>query len=80
MRLRVPGSLSALRSASLSFFVTSGGVPFGAKIAFQALTWNSGRPPSFVVGTSGSAGERCGSATAYALIVPAWICGTRFTI
>ena len=64
----------------MSFFVISGGVPFGAKIAFQALTWNSGRPASFVVGTFGRAGERSGSATAYALMVPAWICGTRLGI
>ena len=63
-RFFVVSSASALRSASLSLATISFGVPFGAKMAFQALTWNSGRPPSVVVGTSGSAGERCGSATA----------------
>ena len=42
----------------------SGDVPLGAKIAFQAWAWNSGRPPSFVVGTFGSDGLRSGVATA----------------
>ena len=78
--MRVAGSSSAFRSAPFSFLTISFGVPFGAKIAFQAVTWNSGSPPSLVVGTSGSAAARSGSAIAYALIVPAWICGTRFTI
>ena len=40
------------------------GVPFGAKIAFQAWAWNSGRPASVVVGTSGSDGLRSGVAIA----------------
>lgn len=74
------GSSSAFTSAPFSLATISGGVPLGAKIAFQAETWNSGSPASFVVGTSGMAGERAGSATAKALMVPAWICGTRFTI
>ena len=34
------------------------GVPFGANSAFQADTWKSGNPPSFEVGTFGSAGLR----------------------
>src|SRR5918994_1730709 len=46
--------------ASLSFLTTSGGVPLGANIAFQALTSYPSRPASLVVGTFGSTGERCG--------------------
>src|SRR6266540_9767 len=58
-RLRVAGSSSAFDSVSLSLATISLGVPLGANSAFQALTLYSGNPPSAVVGTSGSAGERC---------------------
>src|SRR6516225_7964799 len=54
-----------------------GGARFlGAKIAFHADTWNSGRPPSCVVGTFLITSERSGVAMATALIVPAWTCET----
>ena len=59
----------------MSLATISFGVPFGAKTAFQALTSYSGSPASFVVGTSGSAGERSGVAMAKALMLPPWICG-----
>jgi hypothetical protein len=36
----------------------------GANSAFQADVWNSGKPASAVVGTSGNAGLRCGVAIA----------------
>src|SRR3989475_2175852 len=70
----------AFPSAPFSLATTSAGVPLGANRAFHALTWNSGRPPSLVVGTSGSAGERFSVAIPYALMLPAWIWGVRVTI
>ena len=62
-RLRVASSSSALSSARRQLVERSAfGVPLGANSAFQAEAWNSGRPASLVVGTSGSAGLRSGGA------------------
>jgi hypothetical protein len=52
-----------LDTAAFNAATIGAGVPFGAKIAFQACAWNFGSPPSIVVGTFGSDGLRSGVAT-----------------
>src|SRR3981189_3711920 len=74
-RLRTFSSSSALAAAALSFSMIGAGVPFGAKIAFQAWAWNAGRPASVVVGRSGKDGLRAGARPAKALMVPRVLVG-----
>ena len=53
---------------------TAGGVPLGASSANQVDDSSCGWPSSAVVGTSGSAGERCGAITAIARTLPLFTC------
>src|SRR5436305_14811107 len=63
-RLRTFSSSNALPAAAFSLARIGAGVPFGAKIAFQAEAWYFGKPASAVVGKSGSDGLRSGVAIA----------------
>ena len=58
----------------------SGGVPRGATSAHQTLASKPGTPASIMVGTSGSAPERCGPVTASGRNFPALICGMAGTM
>src|SRR5258706_14823191 len=51
------------------------GVPAGARIPYQVVTSKFGSPASAAVGTSGSAGARCGATRARARSFPALMCG-----
>ena len=53
-------------SSALSRVTIGRGVPAGASTPYQVVTSKSGSPASAAVGTSGSAGERCGATTASA--------------
>jgi hypothetical protein len=55
-----------LTSSPFTLVMTFLGVPAGARMPYQVVTSKSGRPASAAVGTSGSAGERCGATTASA--------------
>jgi len=62
-RSRISGVRSAAVIVSLSRATTAGGVPAGAKTPNQVDTSNPARPLSFIVGTSGIDGARCGVVT-----------------
>ena len=58
------------------FATTAGGMPAGPTIAYQDTAWNPVSPAaSSIVGTLGSAGERCGLATPSARSFPLSMCG-----
>src|SRR6218665_813913 len=74
------GSCKAKRSAVLSFFNASGGVPLGAYRPCQTLTSKPLRPCSSSVGTFGSAVSRRGTVTPNTLTRPSLITPTLFLL
>src|SRR5215471_9594152 len=72
----VSGDCSAALTAALSLSTTSTGTPAGAHIPAQNSSVSSSRPSSFMVGTSGKPGLRCGLVTASALILPSRMSGS----
>ncbi len=67
-------SIARLISA-FNFAKTSGGVLLAEKKPNQVVSSNSGNPCSAIVGTSGSAAERCALVTAKAFNLPALMNG-----
>src|SRR5262249_3844868 len=61
----------------LSLLTIDVGVPAGASMADQYVTFNFGQPLSTVVGTFGSCRLRVSSATTSALSFTASICGSK---
>src|SRR5215468_11256627 len=72
----ISGDCSAALTAALSLSTTSTGTPAGAHIPAQNSSVSSSRPISFMVGTSGKPGLRCGLVMASALILPSRMSGS----
>ena len=68
--------LSAFSDSSCSRLTISRGVPAGARMPYHCEVSNSLKPISATVGTSGSAGRRCGVPTAMARSLPLLMCGS----
>ena len=60
----------------LSLFTSARGVLIGTLTPFQPTISISGKPPSVIVGTSGTAGERLGLVMPSARNLPLCTCGT----
>src|SRR6516162_6482894 len=72
----ISGDCSAALTAALSLSTTSTGTPAGAHIPARNSSVSSSRPSSFMVGTSGKPGLRCGLVMASALILPSRMSGS----
>ncbi|MCY1562615.1 hypothetical protein D9M68_1000440 [compost metagenome] len=76
IRLTTSLSLSTWFNALLIWSTTALGVLPGANRAYHCCTSTPSTPASFSVGTSGSRAERFGPATASALSLPPFTCGS----